>query len=149
MPQPPLQSLRPHRRLLGLDPGARRTGVAISDDLGLYAHPRPAIRQVSRAAVVDEVARLVEEERIAEVVVGLPLSLSGEETAQTATARDFALALRKRLAVPVTEWDERLTSVEAGRTVRGPSRRTGALDSVAASLLLQVVLDARRGGAAH
>jgi putative Holliday junction resolvase len=73
----------------------------------MYAHPRPAIAAGPRA--VDEVARLVDAESIAEVIVGLPLSLSGADSAQTRFARDFEASLRARLSVPVTEWDERLS----------------------------------------
>ena len=107
----------------------------------MYAHQRPALVAGSRA--LDEIARLVEAEAIAEVIVGLPLSLSGAESAQTLTAREFANRLRARLSVPVTEWDERLSSVEAARTIRGPARRSGELDSAAASIVLQAVLDFR------
>lgn len=141
MPTPP----PPPRRLLGLDPGTRRTGVAIADELGLFAHARPAILGTDLARVTDEVSRIVTAEGVGEVVVGLPLSLSGNETDQTRHARSFAAQLRRLLAVPVTEWDERLSSVEAGRQVRGANRRkTGELDSAAAAVVLQAVLDARR-----
>lgn len=134
----------PARRLLGLDPGTRRTGVALGDELGLFAHARPAILG-DPARAVGEVVRIVEEEGIAEVIVGLPLALSGGETDQTRDARAFAARLRAALPVPVTEWDERLSSVEAGRTVRGAARRkSGELDSAAAAVVLQAVLDARR-----
>jgi len=146
MPPPPPRPLQPHRRLLALDPGERRIGVAVSDELGLYAHPRPAILVTPRVNVVEAIARLVEDEQVAEVVVGLPLSMSGLESAQTATAHAFANRLRERLGVPVTEWDERLSSVEAERQLKGPRRRTGELDSAAASLVLQAVLDSRRRG---
>jgi putative Holliday junction resolvase len=113
----------------------------------MFAHPRPAILTRADRTLVDEVARLVAAEDVAEVVVGLPLSLSGEDSAQTAQVRELVNSLRDRLAVPVTTWDERLTSVQAGRTLREGSTRTGALDSAAAALILQAVLDSRRGAA--
>lgn len=134
------------RRLLALDPGERRTGVAISDELGLFAHTRPAIHG-GREAVIEAVARLVDAEAIDEVIVGLPLTLAGSESDQTRSARAFAQALRALLAVPVTERDERLTTAEASRTVHGARRRKrGDLDSAAAAVLLQSVLDGRRQG---
>lgn len=137
------------RRLLALDPGSRRTGVAISDELGMFAHPRPALGGVAERATIDEVLRLVEDEAISEVVVGLPLSLSGADSAQTVEARTFTARLRERLPVAVTTWDERLSSVEAGRSVKGAARRrSGELDSAAAAVVLQAVLDSRRGGRA-
>ena len=145
MSQPQLPSRQPHRRLLALDPGERRIGVAVSDELGMFAHPRPAIAAGGRA--IDFIAGLVESEAVTEVIVGLPLSLSGAESNQTRSARQFASSLRARLPVPVTEWDERLSSVEAGRNVHGSGRRSGELDSAAASVVLQAVLDFRSRGA--
>jgi len=161
-PQPPS---RYPRRLLCLDPGERRTGVAVSDELGLFAHARPAIHGTSREALVDAVAQLAVAEQVSEVVVGLPLSLSGDDSGQTAIVRGLVAALRERLGVPVSVWDERLSSVQArpsagrdaggavrsttrsvptaSRTVGG--RRSGELDSAAARLVLQAVLESRRG----
>jgi putative holliday junction resolvase len=110
----------------------------------MYAHPRAAIGGGPRA--IDAIAALVEAESVSEVIVGLPLSLSGADSSQTRAVRAFAMSLRARLAVPVTEWDERLSSVEAGRMVHGARRRSGDLDSAAAGLVLQAVLDFRRGG---
>jgi putative Holliday junction resolvase len=136
------------RKLLALDPGARRTGVAVSDELGLFAHPRPAIAAASQPALVSEVERLVAAEGVDEVVVGVPLGLHGGETPQTRAARDLANALRLRLAVRVTEWDERLSTVEASRYVRGRQhRQSGALDSAAAAIVLQSLIESRKGAA--
>lgn len=138
----------PHqRRVLALDPGSRRTGVALSDELGMFAHARPAIHGGGMAAMVDDVVRLVGADDVGEVVVGLPLSLSGSDSGQTASVREFVRALRERLTVPVSTWDERLSSVEAARTARGPvKRKSGELDSQSAAIVLQAVLDSRRGG---
>jgi len=161
-PQPPS---RYPRRLLCLDPGERRTGVALSDELGLFAHARPAIHATSREALVDAVAELAAAEQVSEVVVGLPLSLSGDDSGQTATVRGLVAALRERMGVPVSVWDERLSSVQAGPSagrdaggaVRSTTRsaptasrtvdrrRSGELDSAAARLVLQAVLESRRG----
>lgn len=145
-PQRPQQPQTP-RRLLALDPGERRIGVAISDELGLYAHARAAIIVRGGADPIDRIAVLVADEHVDEVVVGRPLSLSGGESAQTAIAHAFAQHLRERLEIPVSEWDERLSSVEAGRSVGGARRRTGELDSAAAAIVLQAVLDSRRARA--
>ena len=119
-------------------------GVAISDELGLYAHPRPALVGLGQG-LVEAVARLVEADEVSEVIVGLPLRLSGGDSEQTAAARALVVRLRARLGVPVTEWDERLSSVQAARAVRGAARRrSGELDSAAAAIVLQAALDARR-----
>lgn len=142
-----MQSQRqPQRRLLALDPGGRRTGVAVSDDLGLLAHPRPSISAASTEVLAASVAAAVEREGAEEVVVGLPLSMSGGDSEQTVRARKVAALLRERLSVPVTTWDERLSTVQATRAL-GPGRRAkGDIDSAAAALILQAVLDSRRGG---
>ena len=135
-------------RLLAVDPGSRRIGIAVSDELGMFAHARPALAGGDIAAVAEAIARLVAAEGIDEVIVGMPLSLSGSDTAQTADARTFAAELRRRLTVPVTMWDERLSSVEAGRSVKGARRRkSGELDSAAAAIVLQAVLESRRARA--
>ena len=131
-------------RLMALDVGSRRTGVAVSDELGLYAHARPAIKGGTRA-LLDALPPLVGADGIAEVIVGLPLTLTGEDSPQTAATRAFVERLRERLDVPVTTWDERLTSVQAARYVPSDRHRDGALDSAAAALLLQAVLDSRAG----
>lgn len=132
---------------MALDVGSRRTGVAVSDQLGLFAHPRPALMGGTRA-VLDALPELVAGEAIAEVVVGLPLTLAGADSDQTARTRAFVERLRERLDVPVTTWDERLSSVEAARYVPPDQRRDGSLDSAAAAVLLQAVLDSRAGGGA-
>lgn len=120
--------------------------MAVSDELGLYAHARPAIVTQTRDELVNAVAQLIQTERVEGVVVGLPLALSGADSHQTAAVRELIGLLRGRLHVPVTEWDERLSSVEAARRVKGASRRrSGELDSAAAAVVLQTVLDSRRG----
>ena len=132
-------------RLMALDFGSRRTGVAVSDELGLFAHARPALKGGTRA-LLEAIPPLVTDDAIGEVIVGLPRTLAGEDSAQTATTRAFVERLRERLDVPVTTWDERLSSVEAARYVPSDRHRDGSLDSAAAALLLQAVLDSRAGG---
>jgi putative Holliday junction resolvase len=119
----------------------------VSDALGLYAHPRPAIRTRSVAEAVRAVARLVADEAVEEVIVGLPLTLAGERGHQAEAVRPFLDALRQAVTVPVREVDERLSSAQAAATSPAlAGRRDGTLDSASAAVLLQGVLDARRGG---
>lgn len=128
---------------MALDPGSRRTGVAVSDELGLYAHPRPALHGGARA-ILEAVPALVEREGVGEVIVGLPLTLAGGDSDQTRAARALAERLRERLDVPVRTRDERLTTAEAARHAPAArARRDGSLDSAAAAILLQAELDAR------
>jgi putative Holliday junction resolvase len=132
-------------RLLAIDPGARRTGIALSDELGMFAHPRPVLTGGDTPEVAAAIAKLVAAEGVQEVVVGLPLALSGADTDQTREARALVAELRRRLPCPVTVWDERLSSVQAGRSVKGAAKRkSGELDSAAAAIVLQAVLDSRR-----
>ncbi len=134
-------------RLMALDLGSSRTGVAISDDLAMFAHPRSALKG-DEASTIDAVVALVREESIDEVVVGLPLTLVGGDSDQTRWVRGIAERIRLSLAVPVTFWDERLSTVEAKRADRKADKGSRPdLDSRAAALVLQAVLDARRGGA--
>ena len=144
-PQPQLQP-----RLLALDPGEARIGVAVSDDLGLYAHTRPAIRTRSLPEAVRAVLKLVQQEAVSEVVVGLPLTLSGARGHQAEQTRPLVEALRAALTIPVREVDERLSSAQAAAASPGlGGKRDGTLDSASAAVVLQGVLDSRRGRVAR
>ncbi len=117
-------SLPAEGRLLGLDAGERRVGIAISDPEQRLAVPlRTVARDVARAEIGD----LARAEEIAGIVIGLPLSLSGESGEQAARTREFARALEKALNLPVAFWDERLSSQEADR-ILAPSGRQGRPD---------------------
>lgn len=132
-------------RLLALDPGEARIGVAVSDALGLYAHPRPAVPARSKHDAVRAIARIVREEGVDEVIVGLPLTLRGERGHQAGAVAELLAELRASLTVPVREVDERLSSAQAVAmqpALRG--KRDGTLDSASAAVVLQAVLDARR-----
>jgi len=130
-------------RILAIDPGERRIGVAAAD-LGLrVAIPLTTIEGGPDA--VEAVARLVEEEGARALVVGLPLSLSGALGPQAQRAQALAGALAQRLAVPVLTWDERLTSTEARRRLSGGGRRRKRdVDALAAAIILQAYLDSQR-----
>jgi putative Holliday junction resolvase len=146
--QQPQQQLQP--RLLSLDPGEARIGVAISDDLGLFAHPRAAIRTRSVSEAVRVIERLVAEESIAEVLIGLPLTLSGARGHQVEAVRPLVDALRAALAIPVREVDERFSSAQAvASQPKLGGKRDGTLDSASAAVVLQGVLDSRRSRVAR
>ena len=134
--------------LMALDYGSHRIGVAVSDELALFAHPRSALKSEG-GKVFSQIQNLVSTENISEVIVGLPLTLEGGESKQTKLTRKWIEKLRGVLEIPVTEWDERLTSIqadkilnEAGRSRK--NRRSGQRDSAAAAIILQPVLDSRR-----
>lgn len=137
---------------MGLDVGDRRIGVAMSDELGIAATPREVITRDGREWA--RVVRLVEEAEVGEIVVGVPRSLRGEVGPQAEKVRAFIATLRARTAVPVVEWDERLSTVVAERVLldadASRARRREVIDKLAAAVILQGYLDARAApGAGH
>jgi putative pre-16S rRNA nuclease len=133
-------------RVLGVDVGERRVGLAISDPSGTIARPLSMLQVRGYAdavvRVAGEVARLAaEDDGLRAVVVGLPLRLDGSPTDQTSTVTQFVESLRKRIALPVATEDERLTSVEADERLaaREPDwrKRKARLDAEAAAIILQ------------
>ena len=134
-------------RVLGVDFGERRVGLALSDPLGITAQPLVTLQIASLTQAVEEVARVAREEEAVLVVVGYPLLLSGEAGALARRVERFAVALEAALGIPVLKWDERLSSVQASRVVREEGKRRaprGREDRVAASLILAAYLDRER-----
>jgi putative Holliday junction resolvase len=135
-------------RVLGLDIGEKRIGVAVSDPSGTVASPLTVLDAASALANGADLVRIAEDYDVGAVVVGLPLSMDGTEGPQTQTVRNAAQRLAGFLRVPFEFADERLSSVEASRAMEAAgvtSRQArGRVDSVAASVFLQSYLDARR-----
>ncbi len=135
-------------RVLGLDVGDRRIGVAMSDPLGLTAQRLTVLTRTAAAADADAVGALVAAHGVARIVVGLPLTLRGERGIQAQKVTAFADLLRRRVPVPLVLVDERLTTVQGQRMLQHTraSRRTrkAAIDQIAAQLILQHYLDATR-----
>lgn len=138
-------------RVLAVDYGERRVGLALSDPLAMIAGPLPTLlRRKGKRAPVAQIARLVDENDVAELVIGLPLDLAGEETDWTREVREFGDLLAERTGLPVAYQDERMTSVRAERAVRslglskGRREEKERIDAAAAMLILQAYLDARR-----
>src|SRR5512144_824382 len=137
-------------RILGVDVGARRVGLAISDASRTLARPLETIAVASAADAVERVARRVaqldsEDEGLATIVVGLPSSLDGTPTPQTASVQAFIARLKTRTRLPIATEDERLTSVEAESRLavreKDWRKRKAQIDAVAASVFLQDYLD--------
>jgi putative Holliday junction resolvase len=138
-------------RVLGIDYGERRIGVALSDVTGTLATPLTTITyRRGRRPPVRELERIANEAEVAQIVIGLPLDLAGEETERCKVVRSIGHALRERLGVPVEYVDERLTSVRAEQLVRGSGlpkserERKERIDAAAAALILQAWLDRSR-----
>jgi len=130
---------------MGIDPGERRVGIALSDPLGIIAQPH-AVLDRSEGDLLGRLRGLVEEHEVTEIVVGLPVSLSGTEGAAAVAARQLATSL-EQFGLPVRLHDERFTTVEAERAllagdVKRSARRTKR-DMVAAAVMLQSYLDSR------
>jgi putative Holliday junction resolvase len=136
-------------RRLGIDVGAVRVGVALSDPDGMLATPLATVtRDVGHGTDLDTIAGFVAEHEVVGVVVGLPRTLAGREGPAAEAARAFAEALAGRLQVPIEFSDERLTTVVATRQMRESGRKgrrqRAVVDQVAAVAILQGWLDARR-----
>src|SRR4051794_9701240 len=133
-------------RIMALDVGARRIGVAISDQLGITAQGIDTIQRKNKRTDLEVLRRLVAKYQIKEVVVGLPLRLSGAEGTQSGKIRVFADDLIRHLGVTVHLWDERWTSTEANRLLRETDlsieKRAKAVDRMAAILILQSWMEA-------
>ena len=131
-------------RLIGLDHGSRRIGVAIGDTETRLAFARPALQRTNAEADVRAIGQLARTEGTQTVVLGLPCNMDGSEGRQAAAARDFGARLAA-IGLTVAYQDERLTSWQAAELIgprRGRARRSGELDSAAARLILQEYLDA-------
>jgi len=136
---------------MGIDFGTRRFGISISDPGGVVAGNPSVIDVKSEKQAITKIKELVEREAIEEIVVGLPLSLSGISGPQAEKAADFALRLSSACGIKVVLWDERLSTVEAERILMGSTRRARrkkeTRDQIAAVIVLQSYLD-RRGRSA-
>lgn len=136
-------------RILALDFGDRRIGVALSDPLGVLASPLTTIERATPdvAAAIDAVLALAGEHAAVEILVGIPYLMSGRIGAQARITLDFAADLAARADIPVTHIDERLSSVQAERMLSqsgGQSPRDrGRTDAAAAAVILQAYLDAK------
>ena len=131
-------------RYLGIDPGTVRCGVAITDSAASMAFPRPALARDERLVVA--LRSLVDEESVGALVIGRPLALSGKVTASTTSADELFATLRESFDdLLVVQWDERLTTIEASRSLSGAGLRArdqrSHLDSAAAVIMLQNYID--------
>jgi len=138
-------------RILGLDVGARKIGVAVSDPLGITAQGLETLQRKNKRHDFEHLQRVIRDYEVKEIVVGLPLRMSGAEGTQSEKMRAFAEDLRKKFKLPVHLCDERLTSAEANRFLRETDlsieKRGKAVDRMAAILILQGWMEQRAGAA--
>jgi len=132
-------------RILALDLGKRRIGLAISDPLGITAQGLPNLVRTNKRTDFSALEGLIREREVGLILMGNPINMGGLEGRQSGWVREFAGELERRTHLPVKLWDERLTSVEAGRLLRSSGisieKRAAAVDKLSAVILLQSYLD--------
>jgi putative Holliday junction resolvase len=132
-------------RILALDLGKRRIGVAISDALGLTAQGLPNVVRSNKRTDLAALACLTRERGVSLILMGNPMNMGGAEGRQSAWVREFGAALERETGLPIRYWDERLTTVEAQRVLRSSgisiAKRAAAVDRLSAVILLQSYLD--------
>jgi len=132
-------------RILALDLGKRRIGLAISDPLGITAQGLPNLERTRKRGDLEALATILREHEVGLILMGNPVNMGGVEGRQSAWVREFAAALEKRTGLPIRFWDERLTTVEAQRVLRESGisleKRAAAVDRLSAVILLQSYLD--------
>lgn len=142
-----LRALLPRgQRLIGIDPGSRSIGLALSDVTLVLASPYGTLRRGKLAANAAEILRIARAEEAGGLVVGLPLSMDGSIGPAAQAARDWAHALSTATALPATVWDERLTTAKVHRMLieeadMSRKRRAAVVDRMAAAYMLQAALD--------
>jgi len=146
------------QRILALDLGRRRIGIAVSDPLGMTAQGLATLERKNKRTDLEALKRLADENDVALIVMGNPLHMSGRSGVQAEYASAFAEDLRRYTGREVRMWDERLTTVEAQRVLRdsgiGQQKRAAAIDRLSAVLILQNFLDSQSalqamGGESH
>lgn len=136
-------------RVLAVDFGERRVGLALSDPAGLIAQGLETIQTAGTGETLASIVDIVEEKQVRQIILGLPVHMDGTAGEMAGKVEELADQLRKKVSCDVRTWDERLTSVSARRAMQemgGATRGSkGSLDRIAATLLLQNYLDFRRG----
>lgn len=134
-------------RILGVDVGSVRIGLALSDPLGITAQGLEVLT-ISESSAVDAVAKRAREHEVDEIVVGIPIRMDGSHGPEAEGAEAFARSLEEATGLTVTRWDERLSTKEAARSMRAAGadsrKQRGVIDKVAAAVFLQAYLESRR-----
>ncbi|MBM3753044.1 MAG: Holliday junction resolvase RuvX [Acidobacteria bacterium] len=133
-------------RILAIDYGRKRIGLAMSDPLGMMAHSLETLVRASPRKDVAHIARLIGEHEVSLLVAGNPILLNGEASEMSVEAEAFAARVAKRARIPYKMWDERMSSVEAGHWMRDAGlqpKRDGSVDRMAARILLDSYLAAQ------
>ncbi len=132
-------------RILAIDPGGRRMGLAVSDELGITAQGLETF-DVKAGDFMAHLSCLIKDYSICRVVVGYPISMSGRPNETSEKSRSLAITIRDRFDIQVSLWDERLTSAEARRTLSGRKPDKKTVDKIAAILILQGFMESGGNG---
>jgi putative Holliday junction resolvase len=132
-------------RVLGLDHGTKRMGIAISDELGMIAQPLEFILAEPYGEFLERLKQIIKEKQVEQIVIGIPRNMDGSYGPAAMKVKEFVTVLRESIVVPIRTWDERLTSAQANRflieaNVRRDERKE-KVDKTAAAILLQSYLD--------
>jgi putative Holliday junction resolvase len=137
-------------KILGIDFGTKRIGLALSDGLMITAQGQESILSKGLLQDIEAINRMITENGVTEIVVGLPISMNGTHSAKTKETLEFVENLSKAVSIPVKTWDERLTSRQAERVLLEADvsrhKRKQLSDKIAAQLILQSYLDCRKRG---
>lgn len=135
-------------RILGVDHGKVRIGLALSDPLHVIASPLKTLSSKDSNEVVQQILNIIYDNEVELVVIGVPFSLSGKPSLQTEEVRKFIVLLRDRIKIPIIEAEERLSTVEALRILKQKGVKTGhhkeEVDKIAAAIILQTYLDSQK-----
>jgi len=136
-------------KALGIDHGDKRIGVAVSDDLGMLAHPLEYILAEPYEGFLKRLKTILAKRQIEQIVVGMPRNMDGSYGPQALKVQDFMAALKKSVVMPIQSWDERLTSVSAMKNLReagvNAKKAKAKVDASAAAVMLQAYLDSLAG----
>ncbi|SVB77744.1 uncharacterized protein METZ01_LOCUS230598 [marine metagenome] len=136
-------------KALGIDHGDKRIGIAVSDDLGMLAHPLEYILVEPYEVFLKRLKTIVAERQIEQIVVGMPRNMDGSYGPQALKVQGFMEKLKKSVVVPIQSWDERLTSVSAMKNLReagvNAKKAKAKVDASAAAVMLQAYLDSLAG----
>ncbi len=139
------KSIEKRSRLLGIDPGKKRVGLAISDEEKLVSTPLKTIIKKNNISLLNEIKTIIEENNIKGIIVGNPINMDGSKGPSSQSANDFAMYISKNISIPVAMWDERLSSEGAFNLASNldvnTSKKISKLDQNAASFILQGAID--------
>jgi putative Holliday junction resolvase len=135
-----------NKRILGIDYGNRRVGIAISDELQLTAQPHKLLIRENDENLISDIKEIIHSHNIEKIVIGLPVLLDGSHSSQTKKTRKFISRIRQSSDLPIEKWEERLSTIEAGKILTGTSinKKKENIDIISAQLILQSYLDKNR-----